>query len=256
MRLDSTSSKLFFSTVKLLINDSAEGGRCGTAFVFRYDARNDGPKFLVTAKHIVKNANTGYFFWTESDESGYPMMGKMISLEFERFSTYWTPHPDENVDVAVMPLEPAVESKIKEMGRRPFRVYLEQEIILSPEDSLAIERITFVGYPAGLSDTVNFTPFARSGITATPYALDYNGMPAFLIDASVYSGSCGSPVLISRGIEPNFLPGIVTDTICIDKEVKRVSMEGRQAEMKLEIDLGIVTKAHTILETVEHWLSL
>ena len=262
MRLDTPSANLFFSTVKLLVNDNSDGGGFGTAFCFRYDLRNNGQKFLVTAKHVVEKADTGFFFWTEADESGYPNVGKMIPLEFERFSTLWTPHPDEKVDVAVMLLEPVVESKIKKTGRVPFRVFLEDEIILSPENSRAIERVIFVGYPDDRSDIVNFTPFSRGGTTATPYELNFNGMPAFLIDASVYWGSSGSPVCISRGTEPHFLSGVLSDRMYIKKEVKtkkkkthtKSSTQTQQGEVEIEIGLGIVYRAHTIVETVEHCL--
>ncbi len=262
MRLDTTSAKLFFSTVKLLINDSSDHRDFGTGFFFWYDSNHDGPKFMVTAKHVIENAQTGYFFWNESDGSGYPMMGSTIPLDFEEFSTLWTPHPDETVDVAVMPLEePRVEAKIKETGRVPLRIFLEDEIILSPEDSRAIERVLFVGYPDGRSDIVNFTPFARGGTTATPYELNFNGMPAFLIDASVYSGSSGSPVCISRGTEPHFLGGVLSESMYVKKEIesKKQSTDTKsstqaQGEVKMEIGLGIVYRAHTIVETVEHCL--
>jgi hypothetical protein len=64
-------------------------------------------------------------------------------------------------------------------------------------DSLdAVEDVAFVGYPANLYDTANLTPILRRGSTATPVALDYQGMPAFLIDAAVFPGSSGSPVFI------------------------------------------------------------
>jgi V8-like Glu-specific endopeptidase len=66
------------------------------------------------------------------------------------------------------------------------------------DDLDAIERIIFVGYPNGMYDRKNYTPILRQGITATPFHLDYDGLPAFLIDASVFPGSSGSPVYSCR----------------------------------------------------------
>jgi hypothetical protein len=48
--------------------------------------------------------------------------------------------------------------------------------------------------------------FFRRGMTATPPQLDYCGRPTFLIDASVFGGSSGSPVFLdithARGPSP------------------------------------------------------
>ena len=64
------------------------------------------------------------------------------------------------------------------------------------KDLSAIEEIIFVGYPDSLRDEVNMTPITRRGITSTPLDQDFNGEPVFLIDASVFGGSSGSPVFI------------------------------------------------------------
>ena len=59
-----------------------------------------------------------------------------------------------------------------------------------------IEDVLFVGYPNGMFDKANNLPVARRGITATPATVDYGGRPVFLIDASVFPGSSGSPVFL------------------------------------------------------------
>ena len=47
-------------------------------------------------------------------------------------------------------------------------------------------------------DQVNLIPITRTGMTATPLQLDYDGRPSFLIDASVFPGSSGSPVFVYK----------------------------------------------------------
>jgi len=63
-------------------------------------------------------------------------------------------------------------------------------------DLAALEEVTFIGYPSGLYDEHNVTPITRKGITATPPWNDFQGQPAFLIDAGVFPGSSGSLVFI------------------------------------------------------------
>ena len=53
-----------------------------------------------------------------------------------------------------------------------------------------------MGYPNGISDTVHNIPVIRRGITATPAYLNFRGKDEFLIDAAIYPGSSGSPVLL------------------------------------------------------------
>jgi hypothetical protein len=110
----------------------------------------------------------------------------------------WTGHPNDDADIACMPLAQALINA-NDPGRRIF--YRPIGCELCPSDEIVaeldvIEDIEFVGYPNALYDSVNLTPIVRRGITATPIELDYCGLPMFLIDASVFPGSSGSPVFI------------------------------------------------------------
>jgi len=66
------------------------------------------------------------------------------------------------------------------------------------EDFDAIEDIVFLWYPNDIGDDINNLPVTRRGITATPFAVDFCGEKQFLIDASVFPGSSGSPVFIYK----------------------------------------------------------
>ena len=130
----------------------------------------------------------------------------------------------------------------------------------------AVDEVTFVGYPNGLFDSKSGTPIARRGVTATPITLDYEGWPAFLVDAPVFGGSSGSPVYsIQGGMRPNLNGALVLG------EPERASLLGvlaavymRQVSgivqalpaaqivgelsMQQELDLGIVFRSSTIQE--------
>ncbi|MCH8230625.1 MAG: hypothetical protein IIA53_09885 [Chloroflexi bacterium] len=135
------------------------------------------------------------------------------------------------------------------------------------EEIDAFEEVIFVGYPVGMYDTKNFTPIMRSGTTATPVQLDYQGKPAFLIDASVFPGSSGSPVMLINkenystpsggnviGRGRLFLIGIVAMNISMPEE-SDVHLRNAAATPYVEtaqaIDIGIVFNSKAILETAE-----
>lgn len=61
-----------------------------------------------------------------------------------------------------------------------------------------MESVEFIGYPEGLYDSVNCLPIARRGMMATLGYIDYEGKPEFLIDATVLTGSSGSPVFMAQ----------------------------------------------------------
>lgn len=129
----------------------------------------------------------------------------------------------------------------------------------------------FVGYPSGIWDHKNVLPVARRGMTATPSYVDFNGTKTFLIDASVFPGSSGSPVFIYyagghpdkegnlyAGNRMHFM-GIVAKVYqrLEQGEIRVVDIPTAQkylAEINQMIDLGIVYKAETVKECVEHYL--
>ena len=164
-----------------------------------------------------------------------------------------------------------------------FFKYITKDIIPTNEDLNkidAIEEILFIGYPTGIWDSKNLIPVARRGITATPVYLDFQGEKQFLIDASVFPGSSGSPVFIyNPGIYWDkhsgatvvghrlFFLGILsavfqmpdTGEIVISpgvSETGQIIIPTRRPAVSIKqlIDLGIVFKAETILETIEEFL--
>jgi hypothetical protein len=159
--------------------------------------------FLVTNKHVLEGA-TELSLQFVSEKDGQPDFGKpaVVGL-FPFHHSQWFGHPEPEIDVAVLPLGPALDGLVK-AGHRPFFRALPESLVPNPAaiaELDAIERVTFIGYPAGRYDSVNLTPIARQGFTATPIALDNEGLPQFIIDAAVFPGSSGSPVfLFDRGM--------------------------------------------------------
>ena len=145
------------------------------------------------------------------------------------------------------------------------------ERVIAKGDTLkkldAIENIIFVGYPAGLWDVKHLIPIIRQGITATPPQLDFSGLKAFLVSAPVFPGSSGSPVFlydksgtyidkvtgnIVIGSRFYFL-GVISSVFTMPDYGKIILPTELQpyVQYKQFVDLGIVYKAETIIETIE-----
>jgi hypothetical protein len=84
-------------------------------------------------------------------------------------------------------------------GKRPFLIMLDQSLVPTDAelaDLTPLEDILVVGYPDGIIDRAHNIPVFRRGITATPVYIDFDNTKEFLIDAAIFPGSSGSPVLL------------------------------------------------------------
>ena len=274
MKVETAAEHLFFMTLRIETERFV-----GTGFIFehKWKCPRTGHEltgmFLVTNKHVVVDADEGKFRFTLSARGGSaPKLGKWIGVNVGRHRwQWWAGHPAEDVDVAVFPLNPILE-ELSRLRASPFFSCVDAKLL--PENSSfgglnAVERIVFVGYPNGVYDATNNLPVIRSGITATPPDVDYEGSPRFLIDASVFPGSSGSPIFAyDRG---SWLSGTSDWTVGSERVVflgVLSSVLYRESDGSLEfrdiptatktvpvsremIDLGVAYKAVTVVETIE-----
>lgn len=187
--------QLLFSTLRIEVQSPINS--VGTAFIVCYRKGETDYLFLVTNRHVIRNADNTKFFFTQADKN-IPLIGKSIDITFSKFEKMWFCNPN-NEDIAVMPFYPLIQEIEKKTNKTIYFKAIPLTFIPSKEqeDKLtALEEIIFVGYPNALFDNKNLLPIIRKGITATPLFIDYEGEPRFLIDASVFPGSSGSPVFI------------------------------------------------------------
>jgi hypothetical protein len=191
--------QLFFCTTRIEAR-TLDGKKTsvGTGFVFaeKIDEQRTVP-LIVTCKHVVEGCDEATITFVR-DKDGRPDLGQKCQVMLSDLPKFVFADPDPKIDVALIPLAPIL-NYFQAQKEVPFFRALDKSLVPSDDaarDLSAVQAILFVGYPIGLRDDKNFTPIARRGFTATPYALDFNGLPAFLLDASVFPGSSGSPVLV------------------------------------------------------------
>jgi S1-C subfamily serine protease len=259
------AEQLFFVTARL--EGKAADGRTWTAtgFVYRVPIENDrSVSLLITNRHVVDEATEVAVRLIQSDGAGLPQLGRatQVTVTLDDQSSFVTTHPDPRVDVAAFPIQPLVNEMVR-LKAPPYYKAISPDLLpmANDLDQLdAIEPLMFAGYPAGLFDQVNLTPVVRQGVAATPLQLDYAGLPAFLIDASVFPGSSGSPVFLTPtafsvarsggfhlGGRKPLLLGILAAVHAIKMTGVVTEMAGAfKATFEQPLNLGIVFKSRAI----------
>jgi hypothetical protein len=172
----------------------------GFFFAFKQDVTTKTHiPVIVTNKHVIANSITGKLRFSLKDSDGNPLRGKYYDLHLDNFESRWIKHPDNDIDLCVLPIA-NIHYEIEKSKMSLNYASIGATNIPSSEelktDFSRIEDITIVGYPDGIWDSFNNIPITRKGITATPLQVDFENTPRFLVDAAIYGGSSGSPVYI------------------------------------------------------------
>ena len=268
--LNRPQEQMLFTTLR--IEGALADGRSttGTGFIFERRLGNNRIPFIVTNRHVVEGVKNGavYFHIADGDK---PKLGNGYKLDVSDFDAMWVFHPDKTVDVAAVPLGPLLKTPndagVKIFLRSVSTDFLATDVQLA--DLSVLQRVVFIGYPNGLWDSANLLPIARTGSIATLPRISFQGRPVFLIDASVFPGSSGSPVFVfdeGTFLDPKaglvvgqsrvILLGLVA-AVYYKTDVNEVQLAtnvtgGKQVVVDKEmIDLGMVFNHRAISETID-----
>jgi hypothetical protein len=262
--VETVADQLFFTTV-FIEAFTPTARSTGTGFIINYPAEPGSVRpVLVTNKHVFDGATQVAFTMPAAEGRDKPANHGTRMLVTDFNAQIWVGHPDSGVDIGAM-LFADVMDAMANNGAPPFYRGFVPEMLVTQDtaNSLdAIEQVTMIGYPNGLFDRSSMLPIARRGQTATPIFNDYNNLPAFLIDASVFPGSSGSPVVLydrgsftTRDGQTHMGTRMALLGVVAAVHTRQVNgvvqmLNTGVATFDDMIDLGIVFKASAIQETV------
>lgn len=239
-------------------------------FYFRRVKGSEGHEILVTNRHVVEDAVAIKIHFHEENPDGTPNLGEIGTVTVGCAS--WRFHPNADVDVAFF-LMVTLENDLAQVGGA-FHHNIDFRLIPSETDLMdvfPIDDVIFIGYPNGIFDPKNYLPIVRRGVTATPLYVDYNRQPQFLISASVFPGSSGSPVFLYNVLQYTSRAGSILGESRIwflgilsefkyrealgwlefdDTPVLKARIAAQES-----LDIGIVFKERTIREALDYHLT-
>ena len=183
------AEQLLFSTIMIVTSKGK-----GTGFFLGYAIGDKRVPVLCTNRHVLNdNPDEQVSFQVHLDADSIEQM-ETVQIDL---AGHWMFHPSE--DLAVCFATPLIQGIEENFGRSLFYRTIGEDSIAKPdflEELDALEEVTMVGYPLGLSDEAHSLPIFRKGYTASHPALDFNGTRRGLMDIAGLPGSSGSPVFI------------------------------------------------------------
>ena len=170
-----------------------------TGFVVK---KND-LSYLITNWHVVTSrdpinnrplSNAGIAdpnilkVWFHGSELGH-WIQKEINIIDQGGNQLWLEHMrGKEIDIVAIPMEISSDVNIYEIDL----ALADFDLKLYPSEAVSI-----IGFPEGLTSGGKF-PIWKTGHIASDIDIDWDGKPAFLIDATTKSGMSGSPVIAKR----------------------------------------------------------
>jgi hypothetical protein len=199
---NSMSENLLYMTSRIEVSYQDGMSGVGTGFFFHFNI--GGNAFLpaiITNKHVIRNATVGtlYLHRGENRDGQNVPVTPYVAFQIGDFASQWISHPNPDIDLCAIPLEPIRRQIEKQNGNTIYYIPLNEKVIPSQkklEDLTAIEDIYLIGYPIGLFDEAHNLPIIRRGITATHPGIPFQNKSIGIIDAACFPGSSGSPVII------------------------------------------------------------
>ena len=218
--------------------------------------------FLVTNKHVLERAAKRFtkFHARFNRPTGSGAKVYLISLTAPDGSTLWTVHPDPDADVTVTLVNP----NLLRADGIEFTWFSDDEQALTLEQARTSEisegdGVFVLGFPLGQAGEERNYVIVRQGIIARVQDWLKDNARTFLVDASVFPGNSGGPVLLKpelasiKGTKSHdrcVLIGMVSSYLPYQETAVSLQTERPRMIFEENSGLGVVVPIDVIQETI------
>jgi S1-C subfamily serine protease len=253
----SVGEQLLFSTLRLeIINNNGQVESIGTGFIVRKRLNEDRNLLLLISNRHVLTGGVDLRITFHRRNGNNPDLGNTFTVIIEQYADAVFSHPNPAIDLACINISTIVSNYVNDI----YYKYIDEDQFANlEEDELDVgQNIRFIGYPDNRYDRFHNLPIMRTGITASHPKINFDGDKKFIIDAQVFPGSSGSPVIIdlSRervnsltiGAQDIRLLGVVTQTMIRHNSLQPVNLPRLGTQEVL--GLGIVYNINAVKELI------
>lgn len=215
--------------------------------------------FLVTNKHVLRSNQV--IKVRLNPEGDQPAREFETTLTDSSGNQIWTGHPDEDVDIAVIPIN---ANALRQQGIR-FAYFRSDENVLvrSRAAELGVtegDGIFVLGFPLGIVGEKRSFVVVRSGVIARVSDCLAGHRKNFLVDSTIFPGNSGGPVVLrpeaiaiqgTKAVTSAYLLGVLASYIPYNDVA--VSAQTQQIRVVFQENSGltIVFPADSILDIVD-----
>lgn len=207
-----------YTAVRVVVgyrNDAGEPKRTlGTGFFCMAETNNEHGQpgkrmFLISNRHVLRDDKEQVTITLNRRKpDGTPDHGNTRTFVYEGapLTTNSYTHPSRDVDLACL--------DVSDVTHTDAYSATMPSAMLEPIDHrlVAIGReVLFAGFPNNFYDEKNNLPLVRGGILASLPNVDFRGAGNVVIEATVFEGSSGSPVVVDSGDRYTLL-GVLSGT--------------------------------------------
>lgn len=234
-----------------------------TGFLYGYHVGSSGDQSmyrlaLVTNRHVIKKVRSLFVRLNRSGASDSQIY--RLPDGSSRGPHGWTTHPDNDCDVAVCLLDP---SQLQRNGNEFYFFRINEQLTIEQARSLPVSEgdgVFVLGFPLHMAEGQRKHPIVRQGIVARIRDWLDGDSRTILIDASVFPGNSGGPVVTKPevaslgGTTANnqaLLIGMVSSYVAHPSDVATRPAVDRQPISYENSGLAYVVPVNVIHEAVE-----
>lgn len=239
----------------------------GTGFLFGLfinetpDKQKNYKIYLVTNKHVLEGHDSIILRFNPQDDK--PATDYPINLKDTAGKIFWTGHPKKEVDIAVIGIN---ASKLQTDGMK-YNYFRSDDCIFTRDKLIEIgitegDFVYVLGFPMGIVAKDRQHVILRNGVIARIRDLFENRSTDFIVDAFVFPGNSGGPVVLKpemiciEGTKSNLTAGLI-GVIKSYIPFKDVAVSQQTGNVRIVFEdnsgLSIVEPVDYILEAIEEF---